>query len=163
MSGSQKKSFASFLRHAPEPAPAAAPPSPVSLRPVATQEPPAPAMPPPPAPLDTDLAEGEGRKPAAAPIAQADAASALAAPPVPLPSESPPGIPASPPERIRQVTSTGRVRTHTANRQLPGVTLRLSEARWERLKMLSLQERRPIQEILGDAMDAYMKVRGLPW
>jgi hypothetical protein len=41
--------------------------------------------------------------------------------------------------------------------------LRLAEDRWERLKMLSLQERRPIQEILGDAMEAYMKARGLPW
>src|SRR5690242_13310132 len=67
------------------------------------------------------------------------------------------------PERIRYVTSTGRVRTHSANRQLPGVTLRLSEDRWERLKLLSVQERRPIQEILGEAMDGYMRGRGLPW
>jgi hypothetical protein len=65
--------------------------------------------------------------------------------------------------RARQLTSTGRVRTHSANRQLPGVTLRLAEDRWERLKMLSIQERRPIQDILGEAMDAYMKARGLPW
>ncbi len=67
------------------------------------------------------------------------------------------------PERVRHVTTTGRVRTHTASRQLPGVTLRLAEDRWERLKMLSIQERRPIQEILGDAMEAYMRARGLPW
>src|SRR3954468_1093493 len=67
-----------------------------------------------------------------------------------------------PPERIRQVTSTGRVRTHAANRMLPGVTFRLSEERWERLKLLSIQERRPIQEILGEAMDGYMRGRGLP-
>jgi hypothetical protein len=67
------------------------------------------------------------------------------------------------PERIRQVTSTGRVRTHSATRSLPGVALRLSETRWERLKMLSIQERRPIQDILGEAMDAYMRQRGLPW
>src|SRR3954465_13185235 len=66
-------------------------------------------------------------------------------------------------ERTRQITSTGRVRTHSANRQLPGVTLRLSEERWERLKMLSVQERRPIQDILGEAMDGYMKGRVLPW
>ena len=75
----------------------------------------------------------------------------------PEPGEAPP------PERVRHVTSTGRVRTYSANRQLPGVTLRLSEDRWERLKMLSIQERRPIQDILGEAMDAYMKSRGLPW
>jgi hypothetical protein len=84
----------------------------------------------------------------------------------PPPAATPPAptiAPALVPDRIRYVTSTGRVRTHTANRQLPGVTLRLSEERWERLKMLSVQERRPIQEILGDAMDAYMKGRGLPW
>jgi len=92
-------------------------------------------------------------------------------PPAPPPSVEPAPVPtaaagpmaAPQPERIRQVTSTGRIRTHSANRQLPGVTLRLSEQRWERLKMLSLQERRPIQDILGDAMEAYMKGRGLPW
>lgn len=92
-------------------------------------------------------------------------------PPAPPPSEEPAPVltAAAAPmaalqaERIRQVTSTGRIRTHSASRQLPGVTLRLSEQRWERLKMLSLQERRPIQEILGDAMEAYMKGRGLPW
>jgi hypothetical protein len=67
------------------------------------------------------------------------------------------------PERIRNITSTGRVRTHTANRMLPGVTLRLTEERWERLKMLSIQERRPIQDILGEALDGYMRGRGLPW
>ena len=71
--------------------------------------------------------------------------------------------PEMPPERVRHVTSTGRVRTHSANRMLPGVTLRLSEERWERLKMLSIQERRPIQDILGEALDDYMKGRGLPW
>lgn len=65
--------------------------------------------------------------------------------------------------RQRVVTSTGRVRTYTASRNLPGVTLRLTEDRWERLKLLSVQERRPIQEILGEAMEAYMKGRGLRW
>lgn len=73
--------------------------------------------------------------------------------------------PAAPsqPERIRQVTSTGRVRTHSANRALPGVTLRLTEERWERLKMLSIQQRRPIQDILGEAMEGFMRAKGLPW
>jgi hypothetical protein len=66
-------------------------------------------------------------------------------------------------ERTRVVTPTGRVRTYTASRNLPGVTLRLTEQRWERLKMLSIQERRPIQEILGEALDDFMKARGLPW
>ena len=66
-------------------------------------------------------------------------------------------------ERFRVVTTTGRIRTYTASRNLPGVTLRLTEQRWERLKMLSIQERRPIQEILGEAMDDYMRARGLPW
>ena len=66
-------------------------------------------------------------------------------------------------ERFRVVTTTGRIRTYTASRNLPGVTLRLTEQRWERLKMLSIQERRPIQEILGEAMDNYMRLRGLPW
>lgn len=77
---------------------------------------------------------------------------------VPIPRPAEPS-----PERIRHVTSTGRVRTHSANRMLPGVTLRLTEDRWERLKMLSIQERRPIQDILGEALEGYMKVRGLPW
>jgi hypothetical protein len=91
-----------------------------------------------------------------------------ASPDGPPPNEVPQVVaPDNPPqresERIRQVTSTGRVRTHSANRMLPGVTLRLSEERWERLKMLSIQERRPIQEILGEALDGYMKGRGLPW
>jgi hypothetical protein len=67
------------------------------------------------------------------------------------------------PERIRHVTSTGRVRTHSANRALPGVTLRLTEERWERLKMLSIQQRRPIQDILGEAMEGFMRAKGLPW
>ncbi len=66
-------------------------------------------------------------------------------------------------ERTRVVTSTGRVRTYTASRNLPGVTLRMSEARWERLKLLSIQERRPIQEILGEAVADFMRARGLPW
>lgn len=66
-------------------------------------------------------------------------------------------------ERIREVTSTGRVRTHSATRQLPGITLRVNEERWEKLKMMSMQERRPLQEILGEALERYMKERGLPW
>jgi hypothetical protein len=66
-------------------------------------------------------------------------------------------------DRTRVVTSTGRVRTYTASRNLPGVTLRMTEGRWERLKMLSIQERRPIQEILGEAMADFMRARGLPW
>ena len=65
--------------------------------------------------------------------------------------------------RTRMVTSTGRVRTYTASRNLPGVTLRMTESRWERLKLLSIQERRPIQEILGEAMADFMRSRGLPW
>jgi hypothetical protein len=81
-------------------------------------------------------------------------------PPAPEPADIAPEVPA---ERVRHVTSTGRVRTYSATRNLPGVTLRLSETRWERLKMLSIQERRPIQDILGEAMDAYMRHRGLPW
>lgn len=67
------------------------------------------------------------------------------------------------PQRTRVVTSTGRVRTYTATRNLPGVTYRMTENRWERLKMLSIQERRPIQEILGEALQEYMRRRGLPW
>lgn len=87
--------------------------------------------------------------------------------PTSAPETGPPDLdskaPEPTPERIRQVSSTGRVRTHTANRMLPGVTLRLSEEKWERLKILSIQERRPIQDILGEALDGYMKGRGLPW
>lgn len=66
-------------------------------------------------------------------------------------------------ERIRTVTSTGRVRTFSASRQLPGITLRVTEERWERLKMMSIQERRPLQEIVSEAMEMYMQGRGLPW
>lgn len=66
-------------------------------------------------------------------------------------------------ERVRQVTATGRVRTHSANRALPGVTLRLTEERWEKLKMLSIQQRRPIQDILGEALEGFMRAKGLPW
>ena len=86
-----------------------------------------------------------------------------AAPAKPATAEPAHNTPEVPPERIQHVTSTGRVRTYSATRSLPGVTLRLSETRWERLKMLSIQERRPIQDILGEAMDAYMRQRGLPW
>jgi hypothetical protein len=39
----------------------------------------------------------------------------------------------------------------------------MTEVRWERLKLLSIQERRPIQEILGEAMADFMRARGLPW
>jgi hypothetical protein len=147
MSGTQKKSFASFLRTPPEPPAAPPPPTPA---PVGDEAPPpaAPAAAPPAPAALVQLAvvptEGEGREVAAA-------------------QPSPISPPAPPPDRVRHVTATGRVRTHSANRQLPGVTLRLPEERWERLKMLSIQERRPIQEILGDAMDAYMRGRGLPW
>ena len=65
--------------------------------------------------------------------------------------------------RVRTVTSTGRVRTYSASRELPGLTFQVSEERWERLKMMSIQERRPLQEILGEAMERYMRERGLPW
>jgi len=76
--------------------------------------------------------------------------------------QAPPATPETT-DRVQYVTSTGRVRTYTASRSLPGVTLRLSEERWEKLKMLSVQERRPIQEILGEAVDDFMRGRGLPW
>jgi hypothetical protein len=89
--------------------------------------------------------------------------SIVSPPPVRQPLESRAGEGASSPDRTKVVTSTGRVRTYTASRNLPGVTLRLTEARWERLKLLSIQERRPIQEILGEAVDAYMRGRGLQW
>ena len=143
MSGTQKKGFAAFLRQAPpepEPAPSLPPRSAEAV------PPPAPVTMPAPAPV------GEGPQ-------------LHIVPPVPLPSAAPPpaATPPAPAERIRTVTSTGRVRTYSANRQLPGVTYRTSEERWERLKMLSIQERRPIQDIIGEAMDAYMKGRGLPW
>ena len=79
------------------------------------------------------------------------------------PAQSPAAEPPSGGDRIREVTSTGRVRTYSASRQLPGITLRVTEERWEKLKMMSIQERRPLQEILGEALDRYMKDRGLPW
>jgi len=135
MSGTQKKSFSSFLSS--------------PAKPSAEREEAPPAAAPPQLNVVLLGGEGRGEEPAAGP------------PPSPPPAAA--ASPPTAPERIRQVTSTGRVRTHSANRQLPGVTLRLAEDRWERLKMLSLQERRPIQEILGDAMEAYMKARGLPW
>lgn len=99
--------------------------------------------------------EGRGGEPARArgPVGVASGGPSRAA----QPAEQPDG------GRIRQVTSTGRVRTYSANRQLPGITLRLSEERWERLKMMSIQERRPLQDILGEAMERYMRERGLPW
>ena len=102
-------------------------------------------------------------EPAPPVLREAPPAPPLSEEPAPVPAAAAAPVAAPQPERIRQVTSTGRIRTHSASRQLPGVTLRLSEQRWERLKMLSLQERRPIQDILGDAMEAYMKGRGLPW
>jgi len=74
-----------------------------------------------------------------------------------------PTIPQGDDGRIRTVTSTGRVRTFSASRQLPGITLRVTEERWERLKMMSIQERRPLQEIVSEAMERYMRERGLPW
>ena len=76
------------------------------------------------------------------------------------PPESRAGEGNSAPDRTRIVTSTGRVRTYTASRNLPGITLRLPEDRWERLKLLSIQEHRPMQEILGEALDAYMRTCG---
>jgi hypothetical protein len=49
--------------------------------------------------------------------------------PVAEPTSFEPAIPEQPLQRIRHITSTGRVRTHSANRMLPGVTLRLTEER----------------------------------
>ena len=89
--------------------------------------------------------------------------SVQSSPSVGQPFESRVGEGEASPDRTRVITSTGRVRTYTASRNLPGVTLRLTEERWERLKLLSIQERRPIQEILGEAVDAYMRIRGLQW
>lgn len=136
MSGTQKKGFAAFLRPTP-PEPETVAPQPTS-RPVEIGGPP---------PMVMTAAAGEEPQLQVVP-------PALLPPPRPIPA---------PTERIRTVTSTGRIRTHSANRQLPGVTYRVSEERWERLKMLSIQERRPIQEMLGEAVEAYMKNRGLPW
>ena len=135
MSGSQKKGFSAFLRPAPpEPEPAA-PPAEVTV--------------PPPVVMPAPAGEGLHLQ---------------VVPPAPYqPSPSAPVAAPTSADRVRTVTSTGRVRTHSANRQLPGVTFRVSEERWERMKMLSIQERRPIQDILGEAMEAYMKTRGLPW
>lgn len=145
MSGTQKKGFAAFLRpQAPEPDPA-------PLRPAEAAAPSPVVMPEPPAPA------GVGSHLQMVPPTAAPPPGSIAAPP-PTAAAAP-----APVERIRTVTSTGRVRTHSANRQLPGVTYRVSEERWERLKMLSIQERRPIQDILGEAMEAYMRNRGLPW
>ena len=135
MSGSQKKGFSAFLRPAPPEPDAAPPPAEVTASPPVVM----------PAPVE------EGLHLQVVPPAQY-------LPPPPAPVAAP-----APADRIRTVTSTGRVRTHSANRQLPGVTFRVSEERWERMKMLSIQERRPIQDILGEAMEAYMKTRGLPW
>ena len=146
MSGTQKKGFAAFLRpQAPEPDPA-------PQRPAEAAPPPA-TMPAPSAPA------GEAPHLQVVPPTAALRPGSIPAPP---PTTAVAAAPA-PVERIRTVTSTGRVRTHSANRQLPGVTYRVSEERWERLKMLSIQERRPIQDILGEAMEAYMRSRGLPW
>lgn len=152
MSGNQKKGFSAFLRPAappmPEPDPTPlAPPPPARVE---ADHPPPVAMPP---------AIGVGEGPQLTVVASVPPLA-----PSPAPPPSPPApVPANAPERIRTITSTGRVRTYSANRQLPGVTYRASEERWERLKMLSIQERRPIQDIIGEAMDAYMKSRGLPW
>jgi hypothetical protein len=150
MSGIQKKGFAAFLRPAttpPEPEPASPAPPAALMRSLDTER-------PPPVVMSAPAAAGEGPQLSVVPAA---ARPAPVAPP-PASAAAP-----SPAERIRTVTSTGRVRTHSANRQLPGVTYRTSEERWERLKMLSIQERRPIQDIIGEAMEAYMKGRGLPW
>ncbi len=139
MSGTQKKGFTAFLRPATaEPEPVPPPPRPAEI----------PALPSMAMPAPTPAGEGPDLR-----------VVLPARPPAPAPTAAAP----PPAERIRTVTSTGRVRTHSANRQLPGVTFRASEERWERLKMLSIQERRPIQDILGEAMTAYMKARGLPW
>jgi len=118
------------------------------LRPAGQMESPPAAPPPPPSAQTTELPLAAGR---AAPAGH-----------LPTPAENSPS-PAGSPQRIRQVTATGRVRTYSANRALPGVTLRLPEERWERLKMLSIQERRPIQDILGEAIEGFMRARGLPW
>src|SRR5215203_6652022 len=143
MSGTQKKGFAAFLRQAP-PEPEPAPPPPPRS---------AEAAPPPPSVA----------MPAPAPAGEVPQLHIVPSAPPPSAAPPPAATPPAPAERIRTVTPTGRVRTYSANRQLPGVTYRTSEERWERLKMLSIQERRPIQDIIGEAMDAYMKSRGLPW
>ena len=61
---------------------------------------------------------------------------------------------------------------HGQGLALPGAggTGGVTPERWERLKLLSIhlkllsiQERRPIQEILGEALDGYMRGRGLRW
>jgi len=111
------------------------------------------------------------RSPAPAPAEQITDNGFRDAPAARQRSDAPAMSPVQPPapntsggsERIREVTSTGRVRTYSATRQLPGITLRVTEERWEKLKMMSIQERRPLQEILGEALDRYMKERGLPW
>jgi len=139
MSGSGKRSFTNFVRPATVPANHTAPQSGVP-----PSRPELPAVPPPAEGLTNSDPAGSG---AIAPSRVSDGN----------------GQGSRDPERTRVVTPTGRVRTYTASRNLPGVTLRLSEQRWERLKLLSIQQRRPIQEILGEAIDDYMRARGLPW
>jgi hypothetical protein len=45
----------------------------------------------------------------------------------------------------------------------PTLTLRLDQARWERLKKLAIDERTTVQAILETAVEAAFKKRGLPW
>jgi hypothetical protein len=144
MSASRKRSFSSFVKSQPQPT-AVEPPGPVpsanstSQIPHAAQEP------------DASIGIGEEDKSHGSAMDRAGE------------QEPPAGKGGEAPPRTHVVTPTGRVRTYTASRNLPGVTYRMTENRWERLKMLSIQERRPIQEILGEALQDYMRRRGLPW
>jgi hypothetical protein len=143
MASTPKRSFTSFVKRSPDPGlePEPAPGQPHAILEAASEE-----------TATTD------RNP------EPDSAGSVQSPPAAhLPAESRGGEGRTSPDRTRVVTSTGRVRTYTASRNLPGVTLRLTEERWERLKLLSIQERRPIQEILGEALDGYMRGRGLRW
>jgi hypothetical protein len=54
-----------------------------------------------------------------------------------------------------------KVRPGAADR--PTITIRLNHSRWERLKMLSIQERTTLQDIVEAAIQAEFKRRGLPW
>lgn len=60
-----------------------------------------------------------------------------------------------------KTTQLGKARPGKAN--LPTITFRVSQEKWERLKILCIQERTTIQALAETAFEAEFKRRGLPW
>jgi hypothetical protein len=68
--------------------------------------------------------------------------------------------PPAPPEPEAPARSVGRPKVHTDGRR--GVIVRINHAAWKQLRQLALNEERPANELMVDALNELFRKHGLP-